>query len=367
METVSKQRSVVLSAIVHDGERRIALQFPYDAELIAVAKQLGARWSNTRKHWHLANGRDVLKNVFAAYKGKAWVDYSALKSAPKEASTAETAPPPVLPSAFQEKLQRMRYSPNTIRVYSGHLQGFMSFHPGRPLESMGQDDINAYLNHLAARKVSSSHQNQAVNAIKFFYEKVLGGEKRHYRIDRPRGERRLPNVLSETEVERLLDVPMNTKHKAMLLLVYSAGLRSGELLGLRPHDLDRDRMLLRVDKGKGRKDRYSLLSQKALAAVDTYLAEWKPKHMLFEGQNGGPYTAESLRQVFRDALRKAGIDRKVTLHCLRHSFATHLLEHGTDIRYIQELLGHASTRTTEIYTHVTPRTLGRITSPLDRL
>ena len=186
---------------------------------------------------------------------------------------------------------------------------------------------------------------------------------------------RLPNVMSEAEVKKVLEAPMNTKHRAMLMLVYSAGLRSGELLALRPEDLDRDRKLLKVIGGKGNKDRMSLLSSKALIAVDVYLSEWKPKRMLFEGQDGGPYSAQSLRMVFLAAKKKAGIGRSLTLHSLRHSFATHLLERGTDIRYIQELLGHASTRTTEVaplslsnvYTHVTPRTLGRITSPLDDL
>ncbi|MCW5898634.1 MAG: tyrosine-type recombinase/integrase [Flavobacteriales bacterium] len=369
METDNRKRNVVLEAIVHEKERRIALRFPYDVELITVAKELGARWSNTRKVWHVPNGSDTLKTVFAAYKGRAWVDYSALRNNSHQAKPKPipAAPPPMVPEAFLRKLERMRYSPNTIRVYTDHLRQFMAFHSGRDLEQMGQAEIHAYMDHLAARKVSVSHQNQAVNAIKFHYEKVLGGSRRSYRIDRPRGEKRLPNVMSEAEVKRLLDVPMNIKHKAMLLLIYSAGLRSGELLALRPHDLDRDRMLLRVHQSKGNKDRYTLLSPKALAAVDAYLVQWQPRRMLFEGQDGGPYTAESLRQVFRTALAKAGIARKLTLHCLRHSFATHLLEHGTDIRYIGALLGHSSVKTTEVYTHVTPRTLGRITSPLDRL
>ena len=195
----------------------------------------------------------------------------------------------------------------------------------------------------------------------------LGRPRIVHRIDRPRKGKPLPKVLSEEEVKRLLDAPMNSKHRAMLMLVYSAGLRSGELLALRPDDLDRARSLLRVQSGKGNKDRYTLLSQRAVEAVDSYLSEWKPKRMLFEGQNGGPYSRQSLAKVFQAAMQKAGIQRDLTLHSLRHSFATHLLERGTDIRYIQELLGHASTRTTEIYTHVTPRTLGRIKSPLDEL
>ncbi len=368
METGKRERTVVLEAIVHEKERRIALRFPYDTELIAVARALGARWSNQRKVWHLPNGSDTLKTVFAAYKGKAWVDYSALKRTPrKEKPPVEQQAMPEVPAAFLGKLQRRQYSGNTIKVYTNHLRQFMAFHAGRPLEALDLADIHAYMDHLAARGKSTSHRSLAVNAIKFHFEKVLGGGRRTFPVDRPKGEKRLPNVMSEAEVKMLLNAPMNVKHRAMLLLVYSAGLRSGELLSLRPHHLERDRMLLRVEQGKGAKDRYTLLSPKALEAVDAYLLEWKPKRLLFEGQDGGPYTPESLRQVFRAAVAKAGIKRKLTLHSLRHSFATHLLEHGTDIRYIGELLGHRSVKTTEIYTHVTTRALGRITSPLDNL
>jgi integrase/recombinase XerD len=353
-----------------EGEEHIALHFPYDASLITVAKELKAAWSASRRCWHLRNGKGRLAEVFSAYKGKAWVDYSAMKAKPSSGSSVlQTAEPslPKVPEAYVLKLERMRYSPNTIRAYTQLLSAFMAFHPGRELDSLTENDIHAFMDHLVQRKLSASHQNQAVNAIKFHFEKVLGKPRIVHKIDRPRKTKRLPNVMSEEEVKKVLAVPMNSKHKAMLMLVYSAGLRSGEVLALRPEDLDRDRQLLRINGAKGGKDRMTLLSSKALEAVDVYVAEWKPKRLLFEGQNGDEYSQQSLRLVFKAALKKAGIGRSLTLHCLRHSFATHLLEHGTDIRYIQELLGHASTRTTEIYTHVTPRTLGRITSPLDNL
>ncbi len=368
------RKEVKLAPLLHKGERRIALHFPYDTELITIAKKLGAVWSAAQRCWHVPNGREHIAEVFAAYKGTAWVDYSGMKAdeayapAPtKERTKLPASERPVVPDAYLLKLQRLRYSPNTIRTYTQHLKDFMAFHLSKNLDDLNETDIHAYMDHLVARKLSASHQNQAVNAIKFHFEKVLGRPRVVHRIDRPRKSSRLPNVMSEEEVKKVLEAPMNTKHRAMLMLVYSAGLRSGELLALRPEDLDRDRKLLKVISGKGNKDRMSLLSSKALVAVDAYLTEWKPKRLLFEGQDGGPYSAQSLRMVFLAAKKKAGIGRSLTLHSLRHSFATHLLERGTDIRYIQELLGHASTRTTEIYTHVTPRTLGRITSPLDDL
>ena len=276
---------VKLAPLAYKGERRIALRFPYDKDMIAIAKELGARWSSTHSCWHVPDGRESIAAVFAAYKGIAWVDYSGLKSTRPENGTGKPPkkPPielPTVPEAYVLKLERMRYSPNTIRTYTSMLAGFMAFHTGKELDRLTEDDIHAYMDHLVQRKLSASHQNQAVNAIKFHFEKVLGRPRIVHRIDRPRKGHALPKVMSEEEVKRVLDVPMNSKHRAMLMLVYGAGLRSGELLALRPEDLDRSRGLLRVQGGKGNKDRYTILSQRAVAAVDAYLEEWKPKRML---------------------------------------------------------------------------------------
>jgi len=262
---------IKLELLIRNGERRIALRFPYNIELITIAKQLGATWSATDRCWHVANGREHVSVVFSAFKGKAWVDYSGLKVTVEKKNTAPKpakAERPTIPKAYVLKLERLRYSPNTIRAYTQMLGDFMLFHPGKELDDLNEDDIHAFMDHLVARKLSASHQNQAVNAIKFHFEKVLGRPRVVHRIDRPRKSSRLPNVMSEAEVKKVLEAPMNTKHRAMLMLVYSAGLRSGELLALRPEDLDRDRKLLKVIGGKGNKDRVSLLSSKALIAVD---------------------------------------------------------------------------------------------------
>ena len=217
------------------------------------------------------------------------------------------------------------------------------------------------------RQVSTSYQNQAINAIKYYYEQVLGGRRKFYFIERPVKERKLPVVLSEAEVYRLLASVHNLKHKCLLMLIYSAGLRISEALHLQPKDLDSKRMQVTVRNAKGKKDRVSILSKSLLPILRDYYQLYQPKEYLFEGADGGQYSARSAQNVFKKACIQAKITKKATLHTLRHSFATHLLEKGTDLRYIQTLLGHGSSRTTEIYTHVSTKALKDIQSPLDSL
>ena len=187
-------------------------------------------------------------------------------------------------------------------------------------------------------------------------------------MPRSKKERRLPDVLSQQEVFRLLEAVGNAKHRVIMLLVYSAGLRVGEVVRLKPGDINKDRNLIHVRQSKGKKDRYTVLSQVALEALNMYVEKERPEKWLFVGSQPGRHLTESaVQKVFDKAKEKAGIMKDVSVHTLRHSFATHLLESGTDLRYIQELLGHASTKTTEIYTHVSKRDIGRIQSPLDSL
>ena len=215
--------------------------------------------------------------------------------------------------------------------------------------------------------MSRSTQNQAINAIKFFYEIVLRQERKVYYLERPLKERRLPEVLSQEEIANLFLVTGNLKHKAMLMMIYSAGLRRGELLRLRIGDVDFNRRVVFVKSSKGRKDRQSILARSIEPLLRQYLEDFKPKYWMFEGVGGGKYGERSIARVLERAAEKANIRKAMTLHTLRHSFATHLLEAGTSTRYIQELLGHESSKTTEIYTHVSSQALGKIQSPLDHL
>jgi site-specific recombinase XerD len=228
--------------------------------------------------------------------------------------------------------------------------------------------IKEYLLYLIQEKgVSVSTQNQVINAIKAYYEKVAKQDRKTYYITRPKKPNQLPNVLSEQEVISILNAVKNVKHKAILMLVYSAGLRLGEVVNLQIKDVDSDRMQLFVKAGKGKKDRYTLLSQKALLVLRAYYKQYQPTLWLFEGQDGGQYSKRSVQNVFKHAVEKANITKRPTLHTLRHSFATHLLEKGVSLRYIQQLLGHASSKTTEIYTHITKVGMDKIDSPLDGL
>lgn len=217
------------------------------------------------------------------------------------------------------------------------------------------------------RHVSTSYQNQSINAVKFYYERVVGGKRKIYMIDRPREESYLPEVLSTEEITKILNATENLKHKAILMTIYSAGLRIGEAINLKLKDIDSKRMQIRVEQGKGKKDRYTLLGNKTLEVLRKYVAEYKPKIWLFEGAKGENYSQKGIQNILRKSVEKVGIKKRITVHTLRHSFATHLLEAGTDLRYIQSLLGHANSKTTEIYTHITTKGFDQIKSPLDNL
>lgn len=396
-EKVGK-RTVVLEHLVHDAKRCIALNFPYDTALIAAAKKAGATWSASHRRWYLQNGPEELKAIFAAYKGVAWVDMNGLRkklevTAPERrpsggqgnmatktsstltnARTGKSAPAPLdvdqleALNAMRRKLEIARYSINTIDTYLNATKHFFLHFPQKRPKDISTADIEAYQHELAStRKVSNSYLNQVVNAVRYYYKDVLGDAYRVKFIERPRGERKLPKVLSEQEVAAILKAPANLKHRCILMLIYSAGLRLGELIALERTDIIPERKQVLIRGGKGGKDRVSLLSSKVLAQLDAYLSEYRPKRYLFEGQFGDQYSAASVQKVFKDAKAKAGITAPASVHTLRHSFATHLLEKGTDLRYIQTLLGHSSSKTTEIYTHVSTKALGNIRSPLDDL
>jgi site-specific recombinase XerD len=215
---------------------------------------------------------------------------------------------------------------------------------------------------------AASSVNQVFNAIRFLYVELYKMPYAVGAIPRPKKEKKLPVVLSGEEVKRIMESTANLKHKALLMLIYSAGLRVGEATRLRPEDIDSDRNLIHIRGGKGKKDRYTILSTTVLSTLREYWKAHRPERYLFEGQETGkPYSIRSIEKVFSRAAQRAQIGKEVTVHTLRHSFATHLLEQGVDLRYIQELLGHGSSKTTEIYTHVSRRTLGQIQSPLDKI
>lgn len=268
--------------------------------------------------------------------------------------------------SYQNHLLQKRYSSHTIAIYSHYFKQFLNYFNGQEIEHLSHQQINDYLvNIIQKKKISASEQNQRINAIKFYYEKVLGQEKQFYAIHRPKKEKRLPDVLSKEEVYKIIQNTNNIKHRAILSLIYAAGLRRSELINLQPADIISSRKLIKIRGGKGKKDRYSIITTKLIDMLREYYRVYRPGKWLFEGPGGKQYSPSSLQKILKRAAEKAGIRRRVHLHMLRHSFATHLLEQGTNLRIIQELLGHESIKTTEIYTHVSGASLEDIKNPID--
>lgn len=279
---------------------------------------------------------------------------------------------PIQTFGFYETIRRelrlRNYSPKTIRSYMSCLRSFILYFQPRHPRELGEADVRFYLlDLLEKRELASSTVNQVFNALRFLYVELYRMPFTIGSIPRPQKEKKLPNVLSQEESLKILSHVDNLKHKTLLMLIYSVGLRVGESVRLKIGDIDGQRKMIHIRGAKGRKDRYTLLSEAALEALRQYYREYKPKEYLFEGQGSRTHLSErSIQNVFRRAVKKAGIRKPITVHGLRHSFATHLLESGVDLRYIQELLGHNSSKTTEIYTHVSKKTLGKIVNPLDQ-
>lgn len=260
------------------------------------------------------------------------------------------------------------YSEKTKKNYINHIRSFLKY-TAKDVDRINKRDLMIYIFHLLnEKKTSHAFANQAISSLKIYYNKVLKLGILDYEILRPKKERKLPNILSVDEVTKILKGVKNLKHRAILFTIYSAGLRVGEVVRLKVSDIDSDRMLIHIVQGKGRKDRYTVLSEVTLNLLRDYFKVYMPEYWLFPGQDKNkPLTDRTVQRIFKNACDSANIKKYVTTHSLRHSFATHLLENGTDLRYIQELLGHKNCKTTEIYTHVSKISIQKIESPLDKI
>ena len=266
----------------------------------------------------------------------------------------------------QTELKLRGYSQKTKKAYLHDIGRYISYFAKDPKE-LDEKHVRDYMLYLIDKeKVSRAYQDQAVSAIKFLYDCVLNMPRAVGNLPRLRKEKKIPIVLSREDVIRIFEFVNNIKHKAILMLAYSAGLRLSEVVKLKLQDIDTKRNMIHIKAAKGRKDRYTVLSEVALRVLREYWKGYQPKNWLFPGPKQNTHlTARAVEKILEDASQKAGVAKHVTVPTLRHSFATHLLEGGTDLRYIQELLGHKSSKTTEIYTHVSQRDIGRIKSPLD--
>ncbi len=338
-------------------------------------------WNASKNCWTSPYYPKMKTELFKLLRGRYWLDYSgmqlksvllsdespnknAFKSLPKLKEDQEK-----YLHSFRNYLTARRYSDSTIQTYYDSVSTFLRFFNEKPISEIDNNDVILFNNeYVIKHRLSASFQNQVVNGLKLFYQVVQ--DKRMYidLINRPRREKKLPNVLSKEEVKLILDAPTNVKHRTMLSLTYACGLRAGEVLNLTFKDIHAARNLLIVKQAKGKKDRIVPISPKIILMLREYYKIFKPIKWLFEGQVAGTkYSERSFQQVIQQAIKKVKIQKPVTLHWLRHSYATHLLESGTDLRYIQELLGHASSKTTEIYTHVSTKSIQQIRSPFDDL
>lgn len=366
---------ITLRNAIHREKPVVKVEFDYNRELIDELKaRTAAVWSANLGCWYFPKDKFVLGEFFTAMKPVAWIDYSAVKIVdepenpkPKKRDYSHRRSIE-LPKGYSELLHQKRYSKNTIKTYTAYFKDFIHYFSESNLENITHLEINDYILHLIRKwHISTSEQNQRINAIKFYFEKVLRKERQVFEIERPRIEKLLPEVLSKEEVGKILKATNNLKHKTIISVIYSCGLRRSEVLRIKISDVDSKRMMIKINGAKGKKDRYVQLSEGLLRMLRQYYNEYKPKLWLFEGQKGGQYSAESISNLLKAAALKAGIKRRVYPHMLRHSFATHQLEQGVDIRFIQEWLGHESLKTTQRYTHVSEHNFKNFKNPLDEL
>lgn len=372
------RQHITIKHLLIDNRKYIGLQFYANKALDIIVKELDSvAWSEEFNMYYVPNNKSSLNRIYAIFRGVAWIDskYFFQKTRSKQLdeefnvdwyrNRKKTTEYKSCPESYFQKLELKKYSNNTVKSYVSSFEEFINHFPDQEVDHLNEIDIRTYIQRLVQEKRSDSYINLAINSIKFYYEIVLGMPNRFYMIERPRVSKKLPKVLSKEEVKRLIKATNNIKHRCIVSLLYSAGLRRSELLNLKLTDIDSSRMLIHVKDAKGKKDRYTLLSQTALGDLRTYYKQWRPNTYLFESPIGSKYSQSSIGKLISNAALKAGIRKHVSAHTLRHSFATHLLESGTDLRYIQLLLGHNSTKTTEIYTHVAKSSFDSIKNPLD--
>jgi len=388
----------------HKGEERLFVEFTYDKKINDAIRQVpGIKWSQSNKRWHLPAEKDSVAALQEKINSLAVVDTSFLKKqleekkkskntgvislvhsdngiviqSPQKISANSNPHETIYPAnahvilLMRQHLLLKAYSPSTIKTYLNEMGQLLQILGNLPADELKPEQLKRYLVYCYEKlglKENTLHSR--INALKFYYEQVLGREKFFWEIPRPKKPLLLPKVLSEDELGNLFNAMGNIKHKAMLFTAYSGGLRVSEVAALKIKNIDSGRMQILIERAKGKKDRYVALSPVLLDILRSYIKKYKPRpsFYLFESeQTGTAYPARTIQRIFQLAKENAGIQKDVGIHSLRHSFATHLLEKGTDIRYIKDILGHFNIKTTERYLHVSKKDLVNIISPLDDL
>jgi len=384
-----------LEKSIHRGFDVVFFNAPQVDKIQVKLRQIPyVTYSASHKMWYVKYENLDLKVIIDLFKELVNIDISSINNEQKTKKTFDSAKPKQIKKSlitlsnsdkiekrelnkrakdylnkYINWLENTRYSPSTIKIYSEAMHNFLLYLGDDDANQVNDDVFAEYVNRrILGNNYGPSLQNQNISAIKLFYREIVRAPIDVEQLNRPRREHRLPNVLSKSEIKSILEASKNIKHKTALSLIYACGLRRSELLNLKPRDIDSQRGFIKVYQGKGKKDRLVPISEKTIEMLREYYKKYKPKVWLFEGNPAGlQYSEASLQKILKNALKSANIKKPATLHWLRHSYATHLLEAGTDLRYIQELLGHKSSKTTEIYTHVTSQSLQNIRSPFDDL
>lgn len=382
--------TLTLKPFFHKSAEVICIHFEKSHEINAIIKTVaGCRWSQTLKSWYIPCKSINYEHLVVTVKNLAIIDNSELRSYLKHKKALTINTVTLQPNhssvqmilqnplnshnlkaleAFKNMLKLKGYSLNTIKNYCNQFHQLLRLLGDRNVEDLKKDHIMSYLLWLIEKKgFSENYVHTAINAIKFYFEQVLNRKTEYYDLPRPKKAFKLPEILAEEEVSAIIGKIENIKHKVIIMAAYSAGLRVSELSGLKIRDIDSKRMIIHIKAAKGKKDRIVPLSKKLLENLREYYKTYKPKDFLFEGIKGDAYSTRSIQEILKTYKLRTGITKKGSIHSLRHSYATHLMESGTDVRIIQELLGHNSISTTMRYTHVSKKSITNIQSPLDKL
>lgn len=366
---------IKLAKVHYDKQHHIALTFDYHPQLIATIRKIPtAKWSSSRKQWHVKDSQDHYQLILELFKNQALIDdldykKGNIKSVPNQPLKRERNLTDVqkhLLNNFYKYLKGKRYSQSTINTYVFYVADFIEFCTDKVPSELKNRDVELFIESVfIARNYSISTQRQFISALKLFILFEPSTQIENLELERPQRSKHLPNVLSQREIVALLSHTKNLKHRAIIALLYSSGLRISELINLKISDISIDRRQVFVKNGKGRKDRYITLAESMLPLLHQYLKVYKPQIYFTEGLAGEQYSASSIRKFLKTSAALSGISISITPHTLRHSYATHLIEQGVGIRHIQELLGHSKPETTMIYTHIAKKDLLNIKSPLD--